>query len=150
MPWPESSHVSPSSEAIADRIATVQAPVMKRFAWLLIATACQSGDRSAPPPPPATAGSGIARPFVTDAYRKDIDSLCNVVHLSGADEQPQEARQAMIAMWLGPHITTEDGHKYLIAIQPLQGEAKANELEAEARRVGLSGCPLAAEWRPKQ
>lgn len=130
-------------------IATVQAAVMKRFAWLLIAAAaCQNGDRSAPPPPPAS-GSGVARPFVTDDYRKDIDSLCNVIHLSGADQQPEDARQAIIAMWLGPHITTEDGHKYLVAIAPLRGEAKANELEAEARRVGLGGCPLAAEWRTK-
>jgi hypothetical protein len=52
-------------------------------------------------------------------------------------------------MWLGPHITTEDGHKYLVEIAPLQGEAKASALEAEARRVGLGGCPLAAEWRTK-
>lgn len=131
-------------------IATVQAPVMKRFAWLLIAAAaCQNGDGSARPAPPPASGSGTARPFVTDAYRKDIDSLCNVIHLSGADQQPEEARQAIIAMWLGPHITTEDGHKYLVSIQPLQGDAKANELEAEARRVGLGGCPLAAEWRTK-
>jgi hypothetical protein len=120
---------------------------MKRIVWLLIAAACQHGDASAPPPPGA--GSAVARAFVTDGYRKDIDSLCNVVHLSGADEQPPDARQAIIAMWLGPHITTDDGRKYLVAIQPLQGEAKANELEAEARRVGLGGCPLAAEWRGK-
>ena len=128
------------------RIPNVQIPVMKRFAWLLVAAACQSGSSSAPAgKPPET--NGIARPYVTDAYRKDIDSLCNVVHLSGADEQPPDARQAIIAMWLGPHITTEDGHKYLIAIQPLHGEAKAAELEAEAHRVGLGGCPLAQEWR---
>jgi hypothetical protein len=123
---------------------------MKRFAWLLIAAACQKGDASAPPPPAPAAGSGVPRPFVTDDYRKDIDSLCNVVHLSGADQQPPDARQAIIAMWLGPHITTEEGHAYLIAIQPLQGDAKANELEAEARRVGLGGCPLADEWRAKR
>jgi hypothetical protein len=116
---------------------------MKRFAWLLVA-ACQSGSSSSPPPAP---GADLPRPFVTDAYRKDIDSLCNVMKLSGADEQPPDARQAVIAMWLGPHITTEEGRHYLIAIQPLQGEVKAAELEHEARRVGLAGCPLAAEWR---
>jgi len=128
------------------RIPNVQSPVMKRFAWLVLAAACQSGSSSAPPPKPA-AKSDLPRPFVTDGYRKDIDALCNVMKLSGADEQPPDARQAIIAMWLGPHITTEEGHQYLIAIQPLRGEAKAAELEGEARRVGLGGCPLADEWR---
>ncbi len=128
------------------RIPNVQIAVMKRFAWLLVAAACQSGSSSAPAGKPA-AGSAGARPFVTDAYRKDIEALCNVMKLSGAEDQPPDARQAIIAMWLGPHITTEDGHKYLIGIQPLQGEAKAAELEGEARRVGLDGCPLAKEWR---
>jgi len=119
---------------------------MKRFAWLLVAAACQSGSTSGPPPKPSEK-SGVPRPFVSDGYRKDIDALCNVMHESGADEQPPDARQAIIAMWLGPHITTEEGHQYLIAIQPLHGEAKAAELEGEARRVGLTGCPLASEWR---
>jgi hypothetical protein len=119
---------------------------MKRFAWLLVAAACQSGQASAPPPKPAES-SGIPRPFVTDGYRKDIEALCNVMKLSGADQQPPDARQAIIAMWLGPHITTDEGHAYLVAIQPLHGEAKASELEGEARRVGLGGCPLSDEWR---
>ena len=128
----------------------MQSRVMKRFAWLLVAAACQSGSSSGPPPKPTeNTGdkSGIPRPFVTDGYRKDVAALCNVMHESGADEQPADARQAIIAMWLGPHITTEEGHQYLIAIQPLHGEAKAAELEGEARRVGLDGCALASEWR---
>jgi hypothetical protein len=122
---------------------------MTRFAWLLVAAlGCQSGSGSGTPAPkPTQQGSNIARPFVTDGYRKDIEALCNVMHLSGADQQPPDARQVLIAMWLGPHITTDEGHAYLIAIQPLHGEAKAAELEGEARRVGLSSCPLAAEWR---
>lgn len=121
---------------------------MTRFAWLLVVAACQNGSSSGTPAPkPTQNSSGVPRPFVTDGYRKDIDSLCNVVHVSGADEQPEDARQAIIAMWLGPHITTEEGHAYLIAIQPLHGEAKAAELDTEARRVGLGGCPLANEWR---
>ena len=124
----------------------MQSRVMKRFAWLLVAAACQSGSSSVPSPKPSES-SGIPRPFVSDGYRKDIDSLCNVMKLSGADQQPADARQVLIAMWLGPHITTDEGHKYLIAIQPLHGEAKAAELDAEARRVGLSSCPLADEWR---
>jgi len=128
------------------RIPNVQIPVMKRIAWLVLAAACQSGSGSAPTPRPQ-ATSEAPRAFVTDGYRKDIEALCNVMHESGADAQPPDARQAIIAMWLGPHITTQEGHDYLIRIQPLQGEAKAAELEGEAHRVGLAGCPLAAEWR---
>ncbi len=114
--------------------------------------ACQSGSASPPPASsvpgsPAKAGPAVPQPYVTDGYRNDITSICDVVSLSGADKEAPDARQAIIAMWLGPHITTDEGHKFLIAIQPLQGAAKANALESEARRVGLSGCALASEWR---
>lgn len=109
--------------------------------------ACQSGSASPPPPASSPATKSVPQPFVTDGYRNDITSICDVVKLSGADQEAPDARQAIIAMWLGPHITTDEGHKFLIAIQPLQGTAKANALEAEARRVGLSGCALANEWR---
>ena len=114
--------------------------------------ACQSGS-SSPKPAPAHSdvvgrpGPTIPQPYVTDGYRNDITSICDVVKLSGADKEDPGARQAVIAMWLGPHITTDEGHKFLIAIQPLQGAAKGNALDAEARRVGLGGCALAAEWR---
>ena len=114
-----------------------------------VAAGCQSGSTSQAPAPahdPKT-GPAIPQPYVTDGYRSDITSLCDVVKLSGADKEDPGARQAIIAMWLGPHITTDDGHKFLIAIQPLQGVAKADALEAEARRVGLPGCALAREWR---
>jgi cell division protein FtsN len=50
-------------------------------------------------------------------------------------------------MWLGPHVTTNDGREFLVAIQPLEGDAKALALETEAKRVGLTTCALATEWR---
>jgi hypothetical protein len=34
-----------------------------------------------------------------------------------------------------------------VRIAPLTGEPKAKALEAEARRVGLGSCALAAAWR---
>ncbi|HEY0483381.1 MAG TPA: hypothetical protein VGD37_37930, partial [Kofleriaceae bacterium] len=52
-----------------------------------------------------------------------------------------------IATWLAEHLETQDAHDYLIRIQPIVGEPKAAALEAEARRAGLPGCALAAEWR---
>jgi hypothetical protein len=80
-------------------------------------------------------------------YARDIATLCDVVCLSGADRVPAQARGPMIAMWLGPHLKTEQAHDFLVSIQPLEGEPKARALESEAHRAGLSGCALAAEWR---
>jgi hypothetical protein len=128
------------------RIPNVQILAMNRLLLLALMAACQNGSTSAAPPP-AKAGSGVPQPFVTDGYRNDIGALCDVMKQSGADQQPPDARQAIIAMWLGPHITTDEGRNFLVAIQPLQGEAKAQALDSEARRVGLGSCPLASEWR---
>ena len=84
---------------------------------------------------------------VPEAYRADIENLCDAVVRSGADQRPAEERTLIIATWLGGHLTTEDAHQYLVQIQPLDGEPKAAALDAEARRVGLARCALAAEWR---
>ena len=105
---------------------------MKWLAFLALA-ACQHG-KSGPPE-------------VDPAYRADIVTLCDSVHLSGADEMPADQRWPVLAMWLGPHLKTEDAHAFLVRIQPLTGEPKARALEAEAARVGLDGCALATHWR---
>jgi hypothetical protein len=84
---------------------------------------------------------------VTPEYKQDITNLCDVLHLSGADQLPADSRTPTIAMWLGPHITTPAGHDFLVKIQPLEGMTKAAALDDEAKRVGLSGCALADEWR---
>jgi hypothetical protein len=44
-------------------------------------------------------------------------------------------------------LQTPESRQFLIKIQPLVGDAKADALEDEAKRVGLSGCALAAQWR---
>ncbi|HEX4417496.1 MAG TPA: hypothetical protein VH165_06325 [Kofleriaceae bacterium] len=111
---------------------------MRRIACLVaclrIATGCHrssDGPTAAPP----------------DPYRSDMENLCDAVNRSGAAQMPASDRPLAIASWLGSHLQTEDAHQYLVKIQPLQGEAKAAALEAEARRIGLPGCALAAEWR---
>ena len=84
---------------------------------------------------------------VSETYRADIERVCNVVARSGADQLPADERMLAIATWLGSNLETGEAHDYLVRIQPLTGEPKAAALEAEARRVGLSRCALAAEWR---
>jgi len=95
--------------------------------------------------PPAPAATPAASPPAP--YTSDIENLCDAVVRSGADQLAPGERTLAIAEWLGGHLQTDAAHQYLVKIQPLAGEAKAAALEAEARRVGLPGCALAAEWR---
>lgn len=115
-----------------------RAPIMKQLSHVIacacIAVSCQSGAGSTPPP-------------ATQQYRSDIENLCDAVVRSGADRLPAGERALAIATWLPSHLTTPEARDYLVRIQPLVGEPKALALEAEARRVGLASCALAAEWR---
>jgi hypothetical protein len=123
--------------------------------WCVVALlGCQQTDGAAPKAKPAEPGrSAPAGPADlphtrADApYRSDIEKLCDVVARSGADQVPEGERQLPIANWLAANLETPESRKFLVHIQPLVGEPKAAALEAEARRVGLPGCALAAEWR---
>jgi hypothetical protein len=107
--------------------------------WFVALLGCS---RDTPPEPVQGTGSG-------SGYTSDIDNLCNVMERSGAAGKSD--RMFVSATWLGQHTTTQDGRKFLARIQTLDGAAKADALDAEARRLGLPGCPLAADWRaPKQ
>lgn len=124
---------------------------MKWIACALALAACQSGAAEQKSAREKTSERSqviqLPKPQVTDGYRADITTLCDVIKLSGAESSPPDERWTAIAMWLGPHITTDAGHDFLVAIQPLQGETKALALETEAKRVGLPKCDLANEWR---
>jgi hypothetical protein len=108
---------------------------MKRIAHLLAGLAIVAGCQR-------TTGTTASVP-----YRADIARLCDVLVQSGADQLPAGERLLAIVQWLPEHLETQDSHAFLARIQPLEGEAKADALDAEARRVGLPGCALAAEWR---
>jgi hypothetical protein len=108
------------------------------FACLLLVAACHKSSHKAEPTVAAD---------VTPEYKQDIVNLCDVEHLSGADQLPEGNRTPSIAMWLGPHIKTQPGHDFLVKIQPLEGMDKAAALDAEAKRVGIGTCALADEWR---
>jgi hypothetical protein len=108
------------------------------------AAGCQESKQQQPiPDPQGTSVISLPKAAVTDAYMADITTLCDCVKLSGADQKPKDERWPVIAMWLGPNIKTSEGHEFLVAIQPLKGEAKALALETESRRIGLTGCALA-------
>jgi hypothetical protein len=113
--------------------------IARLLACLGVVAGCQ---RSSGSPPPVSEVSEVS-----EAYRQDIARLCDVMVESGADQLPAGERALSIARWLSDHLATPEAHDYLIRIQPLVGEPKAAALETEARRVGLAGCALAAEWR---
>lgn len=112
----------------------------------VICAGCSSHHDAAPAPGSAAAPAAPVGP-IADDYKADIENLCDVMKRSGADQLEAGQRNPTIAMWLGPNIKTAAGHQFLVQIQPLQGADKANALETEAKRVGISECPLATEWR---
>ena len=112
--------------------------------WVL-AGACQSGDAKETP-----ANSTIVqlpKAQVTDEYRADITTLCDVIRLSGADQKPKDEQWTVTAVFLGTQIKTPEGDTFIRAIKPLPADAYALALETEAKRVGLAKCELANEWR---
>lgn len=130
---------------------------MRRLApWVLALAACSSarppspsGPAAAADPAPVVSPAPAPAPAapVAPAYAADIEKLCDVVRLSGAEAESPEDRRLPIATWLAANLTTTESRQFLAQIQPLDGGRKADALEAEAKRVGLAGCSLAAEWR---
>jgi hypothetical protein len=103
--------------------------------------ACQRGETE----PGTRAQPVVATGAPGSDYALDIAALCDSVARSGATDD--DSRALTIANWLAANLKTAESRKFLVQIQPLAPEPKATALEAEARRVGLSGCALAALWR---
>ena len=93
----------------------------------------------------AEPGSAPDLPGATP-YDRDINRICDVERLSGALEQPEGARQLAIAQWLPGALETEDAHAFLVRIGQARPRHKAAALDAEAKKAGLTDCPLARAW----
>jgi hypothetical protein len=96
----------------------------------------------------STAPVPVLAPPPSAAYARDIERVCNAERDSGAVDQPEEARQIIVAKWLGAQLETAEVHQLLARIQPMAGPAKGAALDAEARKVGLADCPVARRWKP--
>ena len=112
---------------------------MKRLYWLVFLVACGSS--------PAKENETSDPAKVDDAYKADIEALCDVINRSGTAEMDPNERAMKIAAWLGTNLKSQDGRKFLSKIRPIKGAEKGDALDAEAVRVGLPGCALATEWR---
>ncbi|MBP6632348.1 MAG: hypothetical protein KBG28_02840 [Kofleriaceae bacterium] len=102
---------------------------------------------AAAPPTASAAAAPVAVPPGGDGYAGDVDRICNVLEYSGALTNPEVSPIFATAQWLGQALQTEQGRQFLARVQPLTGAAKADALDDEARRVGLTSCPLADAWR---
>ncbi|MGE3454352.1 MAG: hypothetical protein AB7O24_04490 [Kofleriaceae bacterium] len=124
------------------------------MALLLLVAGCQRNEANKQPAATAsastpttvgTAGSLASPPASPVDYKADIEALCDVIQRSGAGED--DARTLTTANWLAANLKTQESRQFLVKIQPLTGIPKADALDAEAKRVGLDGCALAAMWR---
>ena len=125
---------------------------MRSTLLVLLLAACnqpsgQAAQKSQEADHPGTIGAAAAQGSGTEAYKKDIETLCESMTLSGASKEDPSAHQLLIANFLAANLHTEESRKYLVKIQPLNGEAKAKALDDEATRLGLTKCSLSAEWR---
>lgn len=107
---------------------------------LVVSFGCQQGEGTPPP-----SGESVRTAAPGSPYANDIEALCDVIARSQAPDD--DSRTLIIANWLAANMKTPESRQFLIKIQPLAGDAKADALEGEAKRVGLSGCALAAQWR---
>jgi hypothetical protein len=84
----------------------------------------------------------------TDAYAKDIATVCNVVAVPEIANLPPGDETIAIAQYLGSHIKTREAREFLARTNSLADVPHAKALEDEARRVGATGeCPLATRLR---
>lgn len=110
------------------------------------AAAAPSAAKPAPGAPSAAPALAPGGP-IDPAYARDVDRLCDVIAKSGAAELPVNDRTFRTATWLAKNFETSQARALLVRIGPLDGAAKADALDAEAKRVGLARCPLANDWR---
>src|SRR5690349_13918272 len=103
-------------------------------AAFVLCTACQSGKPS-------------SEAWKETGYGRDMEKLCNAVKYSGADQASDDTRSILVARWLGKNLETNKMHQFLVKIQPMGPDEKAQALDDEARSVGLGECPLAREWK---
>ena len=117
---------------------------MKSIWVFALLVGCQSNESS--PPAPAAKGRAASGPpaKVDAAYTQDIEAVCDVVARAGQGKMPDAVT---VATWTAQTLQTQDARLFLAKIQPLVGNAKADALDQEATRVGLSKCALSQLWR---
>ncbi len=103
------------------------------LALALALPACQSGREG---------GAG-------NAFRADLEKICNAKQLSGADQETGGQATYLLAQWLNTNVTSTEGHAFLVEFAKLGQDkpARRKKLEGAVAQLGLAGCPLVDDWR---
>jgi hypothetical protein len=142
-------------------------PAMQ-LAWVILVVACASacrgrdkvgnaetaGSAATGSSAASSAGRGSAEPTanpaaaeLTPAYQRDVERICDVVTRAGAAGLSRNDQTYLTATWLSQNLESDDARGFLARIRSLDGAAKADALDGEARRAGLTRCALADDWR---
>lgn len=98
---------------------------------LLSATACKKDKREPAGNPP---------------YAQDIERICFAEERSGALEQEPGRRSLVVAHWLGNALKTDESRVLLGRLARMPPRDKSAVLRAEASKLGIERCPMAAVW----
>jgi hypothetical protein len=83
--------------------------------------------------------------------KADFEAICHATERSGAAGETDAAAKAVkTAQWLSGQLKTEQAKKFMARLAVLDAAKKGEALSAEAKRHGVSPCPIVAEsWPPK-
>jgi hypothetical protein len=99
------------------------------------------------PPAPMAVPSSANGDWKATPLGRDLERICNVLTYAGVVGKTANEQLDAIVEWLPSNIESEDGRTFLGSIAELGWGPKADALDAAAGKVGLTSCPLAAEWR---
>ncbi len=93
--------------------------------------------------------SSKKKPVEKDPYAADIEQICDAEERSGALDQDPSVRSVQVAAWLADHLVTDQSRQLLGRLATLSPADKATALAAEAKKLGISPCPMAQVWSAK-
>ena len=80
------------------------------------------------------------------SYRKDVETICFAPERVAREADADPSRRAtLIAEYLSQNLQTSEGRKLMGAMAAVEPAMQPELLQHEARRAGLSSCPLAEE-----
>ena len=80
------------------------------------------------------------------SYKKDLDNLCNGLERSGASKDGGSEKFSKMAEWMSENVSSSEGRELFQGLAMVDSETKVRILREEAKKVGITSCPLADAW----